>query len=62
MNKEFIRNFKVHLYIHNQILWLRVRIEFFPLLSPKPLPFKYIDLPIFKDKSRHLSKARSKER
>ena len=43
-----------------KFLWLRVRIDVFPLLSEKPFSSQYIDLPILKYKSGHLSEAISK--
>ena len=45
-----------------KFLWLRVRIDVFPLLSEKPFSSQYIDhdLPILKYKSGRLSEAISK--
>ena len=43
-----------------KFLWLRVRINVFPLLSEKPFSSQYIDLPILKYQSGHLSEAISK--
>ena len=48
-------------YVHTtKFLWLRVRIDVFPPLSEKPFSSQYIDLPILKYKSGHLSEAISK--